>query len=122
MERSLFGREVRLLNNFEANVLAVGATQSVLPSVARLVVVSPVHICHGERLHILPSQSIFRPQHERTLSTVFLVLLIIGGVESNPGPDKTFGLLTTHSAVHKPALIHDIICDVNLDFAALTET
>ena len=102
--------------------MAVGVTQSALPAVARLVVVSPVHTCHGERLLPPSGQFIFRPQHERSLSTVSLAILLIGGVESNPGPDITFGLLNTRSAVHKAALIHDVICDVGLDFAALTET
>ena len=48
-------------------------------------------------------------------------LLRLGGVEANPGPSSSaytgiaFGLLNARSAVHKAALIHDVIADRKLD-------
>ena len=58
-----------------------------------------------------------------------LILLLVAGVEPNPGPRSSaparslrFGLLNTKSAVNKVALVHDTISDFNLDIFALTET
>ena len=63
-----------------------------------------------------------------------LALLLIGGVESNPGPDAprrnfTFvakpllcAVLNVRSAVNKSAEIHDLIESNNLDVLVLTET
>ena len=50
------------------------------------------------------------------------ILLIIGGVEVNPGPNFNskfinFGLLNSQSVVREAALVHDII-----DVLAITET
>jgi hypothetical protein len=58
-------------------------------------------------------------------------LLLLGGVEANPGPAASvaaptnalqLGVLNTHSAVHKAAVIHDVISSHHLDVMALTET
>ena len=55
-----------------------------------------------------------------------LLLLIIGGIEVNPGPSSslnlTFGLLNTRSVVNKAPLLHCLIADNDLSFLALTET
>jgi len=66
------------------------------------------------------------------------LLLLLGGVESNPGPTSTandatqstaprrnstsLGLLNVCSARHKAALIHDVIADNHLDVFVMTET
>ena len=55
-----------------------------------------------------------------------LLLLIIGGVEVNPGPSSsvnlTFGSLNTRSVVNKAPLLHSLIADNDLSILALTET
>ena len=81
-----------------------------------------------KRLRIPFGQPIFGADHSR-LSTSFALLLLIGGVEINPGPtvptvqpSVNFGLLNARSAKCKAALIHDVIADSKLDLLALTET
>ena len=60
------------------------------------------------------------------LNVCILLLLIIGGVEVNPGPSSsvnlTFGMLNTRSVVNKTPLLHSLIADNDLSFLALTET
>ena len=57
-----------------------------------------------------------------------VLLLFIGGVESNPGPMRNksttlrMGLANARSVVNKAALIHDVINDNRLDLLAVTET
>ena len=55
-----------------------------------------------------------------------LLLLIIGGVEVNPGLSSslnlTFGMLNTRSMVNKAPLLHSIITDNDLSILAITET
>ena len=65
----------------------------------------------------------------RPRKTVFLAfLLLIAGIETNPGPATTstsatnFGLINARSIVNKTALIHDVISDNRLDLLAVTET
>ena len=67
-----------------------------------------------------------------TSQSILLALLLIGGVEPNPGPQRAptnrpvrklqFGLLNVRSAVNKAAEIHDIIESHHLDSLILTET
>jgi len=88
-------------------------------------------LVHDRRLHST-ADSIFRPnRHRSPAAVVVAILLLLGGVESNPGPpavaaaDKStmsFGLLNARSARHKAALIHDVIADHRLEVLALTET
>ena len=60
------------------------------------------------------------------LNLCILLLLIIGGVEVNPGPSSsanlTFGMLNTRSVVNKAPLLHSLIADHDLSLLALTET
>ena len=53
------------------------------------------------------------------------LLLLLGGFESNPGPANTyairFGSLNARSAVHKGAIIDDLIRDNQLDVLAVCE-
>lgn len=83
------------------------------------------------RLHFT-ADSVYRPRSRRSAAAVFItLLLLLGGVESNPGPPSattayksmmSFGLLNARSARHKAALIHDVIADHRLDVLAVTET
>ena len=65
----------------------------------------------------------------RSRRKVFLAfLLLIAGVESNPGPRNTsssttnFGLINARSMIQKTTLIHDVISVNRLDLLAMTET
>jgi len=60
---------------------------------------------------------------------VAALLLLIAGVERNPGPpaanlrnDIIFGSINIHSAVNRAALVHTIIADNSSDLLALQET
>ena len=68
----------------------------------------------------------FHCRRRTRLSHSILLLLIIGGVEVNPGPlssiNLNFGLLNTRSVVNKASLLHCLITDNDLSFLALTET
>jgi len=82
--------------------------------------------------------SIYRPSRRRSPAAVVVALLLLGGVEPNPGPSSaatmSFSLLNARSAHHKAALNHDVIDDHRpergghcgrrrtLDVLALTET
>ena len=54
-----------------------------------------------------------------------LLLLIIGGVEVNPGPSSspnlTFGMLNARSVVNKAPLLHSLITDNDLSILTITE-
>ena len=68
----------------------------------------------------------FYCRRQTRFNLCILLLLIIGGVEVNPGPSSsvnlTFGMLNTRSAVNKAPLLHIPIADHDLSFLALTET
>ena len=68
-----------------------------------------------------------KPTSRRSLRHVFVAaLLLIAGIERNPGPSNTpalkMGLINARSMVNKSALIHDVINDNRLDLLAVTET
>ena len=67
----------------------------------------------------------FYCRHRTLFNLCILLLLIIGGVEVNPGPSSsvnlTFGMLNTRSAVNKAPLLHSLIADHDLSLLALTE-
>ena len=76
-----------------------------------------------------PRNSIpFRPRLARSNSCILVaILLLCGDVEFNPGPSSPssnlrFGYINICSAIHKAALIHEIISDHSLDVVALSET
>ena len=83
-------------------------------------------------LYITSASQMFATRRCQSPSAVLVVLLLLrAGVESNPGPAASaqtplknirLGLLNTRSAVHKAAVIHDIIRDNSLDVIVLTET
>ena len=73
----------------------------------------------------------YTPRTHRSSSAVFVaLLLLLGGVESNPGPAAAaatpssiaVGMLNARSVVNKAAVIHDVIADNKLAVLALTET
>ena len=106
-------------------------THECAPPPAADVQVSPSlsHVVADRRLLIAASGRFYRPSPRRSTSaSVVALLLLLGGVEANPGPSSiayngiAFGLLNARSAVHKAALIHDVIADRKLDVLALTET
>ena len=57
---------------------------------------------------------------------VIALLLLLGGVEANPGPSVnqlcSIGCLNIRSVIHKSALLHTLIKENNLDVIALCET
>ena len=67
-------------------------------------------------------------RQSRTKYLFWAFLLLIAGVESNPGPENTsssatnFGLINVRFMIQKMALIHDVISDNRLDLLAVTET
>ena len=66
----------------------------------------------------------FKPRtHRSPPAALVALLLLLGGVESNPGPAAAVcGLLNARSVVNKAAVIHDVIADNKLAVLALTET
>jgi len=51
------------------------------------------------------------------------LILLLGGIESNPGPGVLkLGVLNVHSGLKKAPLIHDVIADHKLDLLVATET
>lgn len=75
--------------------------------------------CRQTRYYFKPASSSWR-------HSFLAFLLLIGGVERNPGPSSqskiNMGLVNARSIVNKTALIHDVIEDNRLDFLAVTET
>jgi len=55
-------------------------------------------------------------------------MLLLGGVEPNPGPGTQpgsvlkLGVLNAHSAIHEAPLLHDVTADHRLDSLVVTET
>jgi hypothetical protein len=101
-------------------------------------VISPsVYECHDCRLLFITNRScIFIPRPHRSPNAVLAArLLLLGGVEPNPGPATisgsaklgclpalTLGCFNVRSVLSKIVLIHDIIVDHNIDILALQET
>jgi len=76
-----------------------------------------------------PRASPYSPKSTRCLRSVVLALLLISGIEANPGPlvnntcnGLSFGLINCRSAVAKTALIHSAVDELKLDLLAITET
>jgi len=73
-------------------------------------------------------QSVNKPRCCRSVRSMLIaMLLIIWGIEVNPGPNFNskfinFGLLNGQSVGPKAALVHDIIADDKFDVLALTDT
>jgi len=90
------------------------------------------HLLTDRRLHYTGGRP-YKPRRQQS-PTAFLVALLLlrGGVETNPGPQRVasslanvafrLGVLNARSAVNKTALIRDIITDQRLDLLAVTET
>jgi len=84
-----------------------------------------IYTCADRRL-LYPSDSlrIYTSRHRRSLSAFLVALiLLLGGVESNPGPEVLkLGVFNAHSARHRAAVLHDVIADHHLDLMVVTET
>ena len=77
----------------------------------------PVHMVIGR------CGEFFRPRTRRSLSSSwFALLLLMSGIEANPGPNISFGLLNARSVVKKGPLIIDLITTHRLDVLAVCET
>ena len=85
-----------------------------------------------DRRLLYPGERVYRPTKHLSFYAILIgLLLILGGVEANPGPSVAannsndimrLGVLNVRSAANKTSLIHDIIGDRNLDVLVLTET
>ena len=95
-------------------------------------------ISDGLSVHVIPCSSVytaspvllwacpgctpFRPRRTRSLLSSLVAFLLLT-VESNPGPSVVrFGALNAGCAVHKGALIDDLIRDNRLDVLAVCES
>lgn len=78
------------------------------------------HLCRSTTYVYVP-----RPRRSRN-SILVPLLLLLGGIEPNPGPASSrilnIGSLNSRSAINKAALIHTLISDESLDILALSET
>jgi len=100
--------------------------------------ISRCHGCHRVAVALLADRRSssdvcsHRPRPHRSPASVLVtLLLLLGGVESNPGPTSTVnrtarettraGLLNVRSARQKAALIQNVIADCRLDVLVLTE-
>jgi hypothetical protein len=82
-----------------------------------------IYNCNGNILWTRPPGGVpFRPRGTRSFLTSFVALLLLT-VEPNPGPSAvSLGVLNARSAVHKGALIDDIVQDNQLDILAVSES
>ena len=69
-----------------------------------------------------PTCLISRPSPFPCRRLNLFLLLLIAGVERNPGPPVRYGLLNVRSGVNKAAVIHDLLGTNCWDFAIFTET
>jgi len=79
-------------------------------------------------LYITDRPQIYMPrQHQSSDAVPVAILLLLGGIQPNPGPVAAYrplklGVFNVHSAVHKAPLIHDVIADHHIDLLVVTET
>ena len=89
------------------------------------------------RLMVVPSgQPMFSPRRCHSYSSrTIAILLLLGGIESNPGPPTSLitqrnnrlneirlATINARSAVHKSSLVRDVIISNQLDILVVTET
>jgi len=96
------------------------------PDTAVIVSAQLCHLLVNRRL-LAVTDRVYRPRpHCSPPAVLVALLLLLGGVESNPGPSvpssSSMGLLNARSARHKAPLIHDVITNNRLDLLLLTET
>jgi hypothetical protein len=78
-------------------------------------------------LYITNRSHIYMPRSNYSQNTIYIsLLLLLGGIEANPGPANSsavrLGSLNAGSAIHKSALIDDLIRDNRLDVLAVCES
>jgi hypothetical protein len=95
-----------------------------LPTVFFHTYVSPSLYSVDCRSMFTAGSLIRRPIYHQSHRNAFIALLLLmGNVEPNPGPQMiNFGLMNARSSVNKAALIHDVISYHRLDIVAVTET
>ena len=95
------------------------------------VYIQPILSIHSLQWARPPCSKPHRPKPNRRWGDILVSLLLLSGnVETNPGPVQqtspetktTFGSFNVRSAVHKAALLHDMISENKLDIMALQET
>ena len=116
--------------DYSLGLRAAGQTEIFMNGCVRSLAVpgvsSSLYACTDRRLLYAASQikRVYAPKHRRSCNAILVALiLLLGGVESNPGPsDLKLGVLNVRSAQHKAALLHDVIADYELDLLVVTET
>ena len=100
-----------------------------------VVISSPIYNCRDRRLMFAGNHVYSLSTTRRREAVLTALLLLLGGVEQNPGPSTAgstgvarpasalrLGVLNVRSAVRKAALVHDIIDSQRVDILVLTET
>lgn len=65
----------------------------------------------------------FKPTRNMSYSSTFTaIMLLISGIELNPGPALSCGVLNARSVIHRGPLIQDLISSKSLDVMAISET
>ena len=113
-------------------MFTVVVPRSMTVTLERTVHVSPSLIENGDirLLYITDRPQIYMPrQHQSSDAVLVAILLLLGGIQPNPGPGPIavyrplkLGVFNVHSAVHKAPLIHDVIADHHIDLLVVTET
>ena len=94
-------------------------------TVSTVITYSVFSITDRRLLFVNTLSCIYRPTGRRSLDAVFVaLLLLLGGVEPNPGPPMglRLGLINARSAVGKTAVIQTVIESHQLDVLVITET
>jgi len=94
-------------------------------TVSTVITYSVFSITDRRLLFVNTLSCIYRPTGRRSLDAVIVaLLLLLGGVEPNPGPPMglRLGLINARSAVGKTAVIQTVIESHQLDVLVITET
>jgi hypothetical protein len=119
-----------LVNNLSVTLRRaqlVGKSGSMAATSPQKAPVSSLLECINFCLLFITRRQLFHlPQQRRSAASVFVaLLLLLAGVESNPGPiaaSLKLGVFNVQSAVHKASLLHDVIADYCIDLLVVTET
>ena len=114
-----------ICRRFDKDIVPPVVHTGITPAKAPInIMPSPVLRCFlNADLIIAQTGKFYKPTLNISVSSIAVsLLLLMSGVEPNPGPNLNFGLLNVRSAVNKGPLIQDIINSNNLDMLALTET
>jgi len=105
---------------------SVGSTTVTLQRTPATAVSSELYECIDRCLLFITDRSrVYLPRPRRSSAAVLVALLLLGGVESNPGPITAtlkLGVFNVQSAVRKASLLHDVIADHRIDLLVVSET